>query len=1238
MAAAEGKGKGCEEEVTSLPTSTKWSVLSSRVEGLVAELSQVVGNMDAYCVSKSNAEGPAMAAVRAKMISTPWAEEWSAKRTMFSYGEEMSTDPLEAMLLKELVYLGKPGRVLEIGMFVGYGAVAMLEGCPTAKVVSLEIDPYLKDWLSSCLKDFPEIIKRHEIVVGPALESLPKLVGAFDMVFIDANKAEYKDYVKAILAKNLLADGGMIVCDNILYNGYPYTNDHFDAQPARRGFGDAIKDFNQWVYEQPELEQIVLPIRDGVSFIRRRPQNQIVKPELGHHAELVPSTLTMTPHPTGKSLPVTVVCCGAPKRGMGWYHCRQLLHGHVSGAELANVVEPWFLGKGKDGPFAADFAQWKSSVPSVAFHAGLQDMPQQTGRNLVMICGRTADNPKLFKEAVDRGFTHVYLEKPGAPSVAELQEMHRYAEEKGVFIFMGFNRNFSKYVKSACDIVSKDPVHADFTLARFDCFNSNESLDECFVRNAEGMMKNMMCHELMVLITYYGLTVDSIQKVVVDRNETVCDKRCGMRDYSRVSFRLVLKSGQTFSLFGDRTGGEHAEAVVRVNGEVVHKAARPDPEIQANASRLEKEEPGCMPYFYLQDTEYMALKQCVVDHVLQEAEGYPQGVASVPNAIECLKLCDYITDALDNNCERFQYPLNIGNHPCSWGVDYADCPTNPPWEKVIECMANAGFAGTELGPVGYYDNSRLGEVLQSFNLKLTAGNIFENLHKPEEVPAILEKVHKSCSMLKEHGGKLFVIVPHVVEERIATTGRSADAPRLPDAVWKPFMEAIKKVAEVCRSYGVMCTLHPHAGCWIEYEDDVERAMSDLPADLVGLCLDSGHFTYAGMDAVAMYKKYASRVPYMHFKDINGKVLSNLRSEKKGFWDGIKSGVFCPLGQGLVDFPALLRAMKANGFSGWVTVEQDADNSIPDVEKRLMGPFESCKLNMQYLKSLGVCSVEPVLKRIPGVKEFHTFQRAPNHTVVDIFMREKGIEDAYFEEVEVWINLDMEDNRNAKNLAMNPQGSIPWFVMDDGSVIAETITMCEYIEDVMPENPLVGRDAKERATVRMWQRRMEEHYCYPAFYGHRFWTSSSDCPEEHFMRDFFVDRLNQHGGAKVIPSVWKDLCEWARNRIMWLERVKQEEAKTTGKTTDFIAGDFFSLVDIQVYTVLWFFAYAFPYPPQTILEELSGQVPWVQAWYDRCHARPSCVAAREDREKDLRLNKTEPRKHLQRLAAKLQQAQ
>jgi len=303
MAAASNGAGGNAADVTQLPTSTKWSVLSSRVEGLVAELSQVVGNQDAYCVSQSSGEGPAMQAVRKKMLATPWAQEWEQKRTMFSYGEEMSTDPLEALFLKQLVHLASARKVMEVGMFVGYGATAMLEGAPCAEVVSLEIDPYLKTWLGDCLAEFPTIAKRHRIVLGPALDSIPTLKGeSFDLIFIDANKAEYKRYVELILEHGLLSPSGAIVADNILYNGYPYVPSHFDAQPQRRGFGDAIREFNQFIKDHPRLEQVVLPIRDGVSLIRLRPSSMAVPPTL---ADVRDGCLRLR-HPSGATCDISV--------------------------------------------------------------------------------------------------------------------------------------------------------------------------------------------------------------------------------------------------------------------------------------------------------------------------------------------------------------------------------------------------------------------------------------------------------------------------------------------------------------------------------------------------------------------------------------------------------------------------------------------------------------------------------------------------------------------------------------------------------------------------------------------------------------------------------------------------------------------------------------------------------------------------------------------------------------------
>lgn len=259
--AAEGsKGK----------TAAKWSILSERVEGLVREIYMVVNSLDPYIRDMSTAEGPAMRAIRDKMEGTDWAALWEKRQTMFSYGSEMSTDPVEAMFLKMLTFMKRPKNVLEVGMFVGYGAMAIAEALPDgSKVYSLEIDPFLKTWVEDVSKKLPEG-KKHEIIVGPALQSLQKMKAPpkFDLVFIDANKAEYKAYVETLIARDLLAPDSMIVADNVLYNGYPYLSETYDTQPSRRGYGDAVREFNEWVKTHPRLEQVILPVRDGVSLIR----------------------------------------------------------------------------------------------------------------------------------------------------------------------------------------------------------------------------------------------------------------------------------------------------------------------------------------------------------------------------------------------------------------------------------------------------------------------------------------------------------------------------------------------------------------------------------------------------------------------------------------------------------------------------------------------------------------------------------------------------------------------------------------------------------------------------------------------------------------------------------------------------------------------------------------------------------------------------------------------------------
>jgi len=129
---------------------------------------------------------------------------------------------------------------------------------------------------------------------------------------------------------------------------------------------------------------------------------------------------------------------------MGWYHAKNILDGEIPSARLTDIVEPWFLGDGAEGASGEAFAAFANEHPSVNFHKSLDDMEAATGAKVALISGRTSDNPKLFEAVVAKGCTMVYLEKPGAPTVAELEAMKVLAESKGVKVYMGYNKNVTK--------------------------------------------------------------------------------------------------------------------------------------------------------------------------------------------------------------------------------------------------------------------------------------------------------------------------------------------------------------------------------------------------------------------------------------------------------------------------------------------------------------------------------------------------------------------------------------------------------------------------------------------------------------------------------------------------------------------------------------------------------------------------------------------------------------------------
>ena len=277
------------------------------------------------------------------------------------------------------------------------------------------------------------------------------------------------------------------------------------------------------------------------------------------------------------------------------------------------------------------------------------DLPPvtQTPR-LALISGRTADNPRLLQEAIAAGASCIYLEKPGAPSVAELEAMRDQAKAANVSVLMGYNKNVCKFVSKARDYQAEHGGHITF-VSNNAYENTPESLGECFERNAEGMLKNMAIHELALLVSFYDVSVDTIESVVADKEFSSCQTLKGpsgkdFTDFDKIKFTIATKSGKSVSVSADRCGGDTSYAKVEKDGAEVFRHSMPDEEDKANVERLVKAYPGAMPYFFSQDPDYITVKERVAAFCATGAE--PKGIATIDIAVETLRVAEYLTPTI----------------------------------------------------------------------------------------------------------------------------------------------------------------------------------------------------------------------------------------------------------------------------------------------------------------------------------------------------------------------------------------------------------------------------------------------------------------------------------------------------------------------------------------------------------------------------------------------------------------
>jgi predicted O-methyltransferase YrrM len=187
---------------------------------------------------------------------------WRATNIRTIHGR-MASGHLQGRLLKMLVEMIRPVSVLEIGTFSGYSAIAMAEGLPEGgRLYTFEINDEMEDFTRPWIEGSP-VADRIEFIIGDAIKEAPLLGITFDMAFIDGDKRNYRECYEMVL--RILRPGGFIVADNTLWDGH--VVDHaYDHDQQTQG----IEDFNDFIAQDTRVEKVMLPLRDGLTLIRKR--------------------------------------------------------------------------------------------------------------------------------------------------------------------------------------------------------------------------------------------------------------------------------------------------------------------------------------------------------------------------------------------------------------------------------------------------------------------------------------------------------------------------------------------------------------------------------------------------------------------------------------------------------------------------------------------------------------------------------------------------------------------------------------------------------------------------------------------------------------------------------------------------------------------------------------------------------------------------------------------------------
>lgn len=274
--------------------------------------------------------------------------------------------------------------------------------------------------------------------------------------------------------------------------------------------------------------------------------------------------------------------------------------------------------------------------------------------------------------------------------------------------------------------------------------------------------------------------------------------------------------------------------------------------------------------------------------------------------------------------------MKVATAPVTWGVWEAtiDRDDLPPADALLATMRDVGYSRLELGPPGYFGAEPEAAARRLRDAGMTLVGAFAPLHLDDAAAFEADQRELTATIATlacfADDDPLVVLADAGSPERIRAAGKPEElrATALRGDALRHAAARLASAAERCRAESLQPCFHHHAESYFEAPEEVDALLAQLAGEPLGLCFDTGHALIGGGDPVELMRAWAPRISHLHLKDVEPGLVARLRAGEVGIEAAWEAGLFCPLGEGSVDFGALFALPEMRAFTGLAVIEQD----------------------------------------------------------------------------------------------------------------------------------------------------------------------------------------------------------------------------------------------------------------------------------------------------------------------------